>query len=86
MARQVDTSEVFKQPVHCFQCDEAFYFTLRAIAENQKLKCPVCVTDINLSDDGYKSLVASVRETISSISQPSLPMTRPADDASWCLH
>jgi hypothetical protein len=41
MARQVDTSEVFKQPFHCFRCDEAFYFTLRAIAENQKLKCPV---------------------------------------------
>ena len=86
MARQVDTSEVFKQPVHCFRCDEAFYFTLRAIAEDEKLKCPVCGTGINLSDDGYKSLVASVRETISSISQPSLPMTRPADDALWCLH
>jgi hypothetical protein len=67
MARQVDTSEVFKQPVHCFRCDDAFYFTLRAIAEDEKLKCPVCGTGINLSDDRYKSLVASVRYTIKSI-------------------
>jgi hypothetical protein len=71
MARQVDTSEVFKQPVHCFRCDEAFYFTLRAIAEDEKLKCPVCRTDINLSDNGYKFLVTNVRDTIRSISQPS---------------
>jgi hypothetical protein len=67
MAKQVHTSEVFKQPVHCFRCDEAFYFTLRAIAEDEKLKCPVCGTGINLSDDGYKPLVASVRYTIKSI-------------------
>jgi hypothetical protein len=67
MARQVDTSEVFKQLVHCFRCDEASYFTLREIAEDEKLKCYVCGTDINLSDDGYKPLVASVRYTIKSI-------------------
>ena len=72
MAKQVDTSEVFKQPVHCFRCDEAFYFTLRAIGEDEKLKCPVCGTGINLSDDSYKSLVTSVRDTIRSISQPTL--------------
>jgi hypothetical protein len=71
MAKQVDTSEVFKQPVHCFRCDEAFYFTLREIAEDETLTCPVCATDINLSDDGYKSLVTNVRETIRSFSQPS---------------
>jgi hypothetical protein len=71
MARQVDTSEVFKHPVHCFRCDEAFYFTLRAIGEEEKLKCPVCGAGINLSDDGYKSLVASVRDTIRSIGQSS---------------
>ena len=72
MARQVDPSEVFKQPVHCFRCDEAFYFALRAIAEDEKLKCPVCGTCINLSGEGYESLVTSVRDMIRSISQPSL--------------
>jgi hypothetical protein len=72
MARHVDTSDVFKHPVHCFRCDEAFYFTLRAIAEEEKLKCPVCGTAINLSDDCYKPAVASVRDTIRSFSQPSL--------------
>ena len=71
MAKLVDTSEVFKQPVHCFRCDEAFYFTLRQIAEDETLTCPVCATDINLFDDGYKSLVTNVRDTIRSISQPS---------------
>src|SRR5262249_551939 len=30
MARLVDTRDVFKQAVHCFRCDEASYFTLRA--------------------------------------------------------
>jgi hypothetical protein len=33
----VDTGAVFKEPVQCFACDEAFYFTLRKIAEAQKL-------------------------------------------------
>jgi C4-type Zn-finger protein len=67
MAKLVDTSEVFKQLVHCPRCDEAFYFTLRGIAEDEKLNCPVCATGINLSDDDYKSLVASVRDTIRSL-------------------
>jgi hypothetical protein len=62
MARQVDTSEVFKGAMKLF-------ISLRAIAEDEKLKCPVCRTDINLSDDGYKFLVANVRDTIRSISQ-----------------
>ena len=76
MARQVDTSDVFKHPVHCLPCGEAFYFTLRAIEEDEKLKCPVCGTAINLSDDGYKSVVASVSEMIRSFSQRSLRENR----------
>jgi len=80
MARQVDTSEIFKHPVHCFRCDEAIYFTLREIAEDETLTCPVCATDINLSDDGYKPLVASVRDTIRSFSQPSLAAWGARDD------
>ena len=80
MARQVDTSEVFKEPVHCFRCDEAFYFTLRAIAEDEKLKCPVCGTCI--TGEGHESLVTSVRDMIRSISQPSLAAC--ADDQVRC--
>ena len=68
MAKPVDTSDVFKHPVHCFRCDEASYFTLREIAEHEKLKCPICGIGINLSDDGYMSLVASVRDMIRSFS------------------
>jgi hypothetical protein len=79
-ARQVDTSELFKQPVHCFRCNEAFYFTLRAIGEEKKSKCPVCGTGINLSDDGYRSLVASVRDTIGQLANPRLLREDRADD------
>ena len=68
MARLVDTRDVFKQPVHCFRCNEASYFTLRAITEDEKLECSVCGTSINLSDDDYVYLVSSVREMIRSIS------------------
>jgi len=42
MACDVDTGAVFKHPVHCFGCDQAFYFTLRKIAEAKKLACPLC--------------------------------------------
>jgi len=76
MARQVDTRDVFKHPVHCLRCDEAFYFTLKTIAEDEKLKCPICRTAINLSDDCYKSVVASVRDTIRSFANPRLLQTR----------
>jgi hypothetical protein len=68
MARPVDTRDVFKHPVHCLRCDEASYFTLRVIAEDEKLKCSVCGTCINLSDDGYVPLVSGVRDMIRSIS------------------
>jgi transposase-like protein len=68
MGTPVDTTEVFKQPVHCPRCDAAFYFTLRAIAENQRLMCPQCRMNINLSDDAHRPLVANVKETIRAIS------------------
>ena len=68
MARHVDTRDVFKHPVHCSRCDEASLFTLRAISEDENLKCSVCGTWINLSDDDYSPLVSSVRDIIRSIS------------------
>jgi hypothetical protein len=37
MACGVDTGAVFKHPVHCFGCGQAFYFTLRKIAEAKNL-------------------------------------------------
>jgi hypothetical protein len=35
---RVDTGAVFKHPVHCFRCDEGFYFTLRKIVEGDKAR------------------------------------------------
>jgi uncharacterized paraquat-inducible protein A len=69
-AMGVDTSSVFKRALHCSRCDEAFYFTLRAIAENQKLACQHCGTDMDLTDEAYWPLVADVRATIRAISDP----------------
>jgi hypothetical protein len=77
MACDVDTGAVFKHPVHCFGCDQAFYFTLRKIAEAKKLACPLCGSDINLADEAYGFVVTSVKETIALIDQspPSLQRT-----------
>ena len=76
MACDVDTGAVFKHPVHCFSCDQAFYFTLRKIAEAKKLACPLCGSDINLTDQAYGSVVTSVKETIALIDQSSRSLQR----------
>jgi hypothetical protein len=77
MAYDVDTGAVFKHPVDCFGCGQTLYFTLRKIAEAKKLACPLCGSDINLTDEAYGFVVTSVRETIALIDQspPSLQRT-----------
>jgi hypothetical protein len=64
---RVDTGSVFKHPVHCFRCDDAFYFTLRKIAEAKDLACPQCGSNINLAHGAYVTLVAWAKETITLI-------------------
>jgi len=76
MACDVDTGAVFKHPVHCFGCDQASYFTLRKIAAAKKLICPLCGSDINLTDEAYGFVVTSVRETIALIDQSPLSLQR----------
>jgi hypothetical protein len=71
LMRNVDTGEVFKHPVQCFRCDQAFYFTLRKIAEFQNLACPLCGSNINLTDEAYGLVVTRVKETIGLIDQSS---------------
>jgi hypothetical protein len=68
MKNSVDTSKVFKELVHCFRCDECFYFTLWAIAKYPILACPQCGTSINLVDRTYQQLVVGVKERIAEIS------------------
>jgi hypothetical protein len=67
MACGVDTGAVFKHPVHCSGCDQAFYFTLRKIAEAKKLACPLCGSDINLTDEAYGFIVTKIRDTVALI-------------------
>jgi len=78
MACDVDTGAVFKHPVHCFSCDQAFYFTLRKIAEAKKLACPLCGSEINLTDEAYGAVVISVQQTIALIEQSSRNLQRPS--------
>jgi hypothetical protein len=66
---RVDTGAVFKHPVRCFGCHEAFYFTLRKIAAAEKLTCPQCGSDIDLIDQAYELLIAWAKETTASIDQ-----------------
>jgi hypothetical protein len=67
LMRNADTGGVFKHPVQCFRCDDAFYFTLRKIAEAKNLVCPLCGSDINLTDEAYRFAVIAVKETIARI-------------------
>jgi hypothetical protein len=67
MACGVDTGAVFKHPVHCSGCDQAFYFTLRKIAAAKKLACPLCGSDINLTDEAYGFIVTKIRDTVALI-------------------
>jgi DNA-directed RNA polymerase subunit RPC12/RpoP len=67
----VDTGAVFKQPVQCLACDQAFYFMLRKIAEARKLTCPQCGLEINLADRAHQSLVSEAKEMIAAIDQRS---------------
>ena len=67
MACDVDTGAVFKHPVHCSGCDQAFYFTLRKIAAAKKLACPLCGSDINLTDEAYGFIVTKIRDTVALI-------------------
>jgi rRNA maturation endonuclease Nob1 len=66
---RVDTAAVFKHPVHCFGCHEAFYFTLRKIGGAERLACPQCGSDLNLADRAYESLITWAKEMTASIDQ-----------------
>jgi hypothetical protein len=69
LMRDVDTGGIFKHPVQCFRCDQAFYFTLRKIADAKNLACPQCGSDIDLTDEAYRFDLATVREMIAGIDQ-----------------
>jgi DNA-directed RNA polymerase subunit RPC12/RpoP len=66
-AMSVDTGSVFKRSLHCLECEEAFYFTLRAIAESEKLACPHCGRYMDLAEEAYRRVVAEVKATIGSL-------------------
>jgi hypothetical protein len=77
----LDAGKVLKRSVLCLHCNEDYLFTLRAIADNPKLKCHGCGNSIFLRDSVYHSLVREVRNTLAAIhsaqSAPSFISARP---------
>lgn len=58
----IATIQVFKRPVVCSSCGEAYLFTLKMIAESNELCCHGCKSSIDLRTSAYSSLVDEVRE------------------------
>ena len=63
----LDAGTVLKRSVLCPHCNEDYYFTLRAIADNPELKCHGCGGRIPLSDSVYEPLMSEVRNTLEAI-------------------
>jgi hypothetical protein len=63
----LDSGAVFKRPVLCPHCNEDYLFTLRAIANNQELRCHGCGGSIRLSDRVYEPLLSDVKNILDAI-------------------
>jgi hypothetical protein len=63
----LDTGRVLKRSVPCTHCNEAYLFTLRAIADNPELTCYGCGGSICLRDRVYEPLVSDVRNSLAAI-------------------
>ena len=63
----LDAGAVFKRSVSCPACNEDYYFTLRAIADNPELRCYGCGGSIRLRDSIYEPLVSDVRNSLKAI-------------------
>jgi len=63
----LDAGTVLKRSVLCPHCNEDYYFTLRAIADNPKLRCHGCGGSICLRDSVYEPLLSDVRTILEAI-------------------
>jgi hypothetical protein len=63
----LDAGTVLKRSVLCPHCNEDYYFTLRAIADNLELRCHGCGGSIGLRDSVYEVLLREVRNTLEAI-------------------
>ena len=63
----LDTGAVLKRSVLCTHCNEEYLFTLRAIADNQELRCYGCGGSIRLCDRVYEPSVSDVRNSLEAI-------------------
>ena len=63
----LDAASVLKRSVLCSHCNEHYYFTLRAIAENPELRCHGCGCSICLRDSVYEPLLSNVRIILEAI-------------------
>lgn len=63
----LDAASVLKRSVLCRHCNEDYYFTLRAIADNLELRCHGCGGSIRLRDSVYEPLLSNVRTILEAI-------------------
>jgi hypothetical protein len=75
----VDAGRVLKRSVLCNHCNEAYLFTLRAIADNPELTCYGCGGSIHLRDSVYEPLLSDVRNSLAAIDSapPTFISSRP---------
>jgi hypothetical protein len=75
----LDAGRVLKRSVLCTHCNEAYLFTLRAIADNPELLCYGCGGSIRLRDSVYEPLVSDVRNSLEAIDSapPTFISSRP---------
>ena len=65
--RLVLTRNVVKHTVFCFSCQQEYLFTLRSIAEEDKLRCFGCGNMINTREGRYSSLREDVTKILDSL-------------------
>jgi len=63
----LDAGAVLKRSVFCPHCNDGYYFTLRAIADNPELRCPGCGGPICPRDSVNQLLLGDVRNILEAI-------------------
>ena len=65
----VRTSAIFKEEILCPNCKVSYLFTWQAIAERPQIRCPGCLTDIDLRSQSFSALVTTLRKRISALEE-----------------
>jgi transcription elongation factor Elf1 len=64
MRESLSTAHILKRSVLCGACNEAYLFTLDAIAHRSSLQCPACGNAIDLRAPTFRALLVEVTEVV----------------------